>query len=371
MDDKQKMSTANSKYSVGKIHSDIDDKKKDNPETSKNDSAFPLEKNNYDTGGKKKNKPEIPKNDSKSSLEKNDFDNDDKKKAKPETPKGNLKSSLKEKDSDINVRKKSSEVMFREPLVESYTPEVMFDLSDLSEEPDSKTVLKTDDSDSIKDIKEEQKTSKDMFPPIMPDEPDISENIVESPLNISDSNKTQIPERHSKLSPDTSTIQESPKTFESTRQNNSQNGKEDKSFGSTEIPMLDSTSEESSEGEGKKKVSITEDTVEQPVRKQPKRWKAEARPSTLRRKFAAFEKQLTIENINKRVTSMFVADSSRGDSDDISPHSEDAFKDKKWEKPERSYLSTTMAILFIISICTGYSIISLPFYLKKSSKCSL
>lgn len=365
MDDKQKMSTANSKYSVEQIDSDIDDKKKDNPETSKHDSAFPLEKNIYDTDGKKKNKPEIPKNDSKSSLEKNDFDNDDKKKAKPETPKGNLKSSLKEKDSDINVRKKSSEVMFREPLVESYTPEVMFDLSDLSEESDSKTVLKTDDNESIKDIKEEQKTSKDMFPPIMQDEPDISKNIVESPLNINDTNKTQIPEKHSKPSPNIST------TEESTRQNNSQNGKEDKSFGSTEIPILDSTSEESSEGEGKKKVSITEDAIEQPVRKQPKRWKAEARPSTLRRKFAAFEKQLTIENINKRVTSMFVADSSRGDSDDISPHSEDAFKDKKWEKPERSYLSTTMAILFIISICTGYSIISLPFYLKKSSKCSL
>lgn len=355
MDDKQRISTDNSKYSLEKIDSDIDVKKKKNPGTSKDDSISPLEKNDSDIDDKKKNKP------------------------------GTSKSSLQKNGSDINDMKKVPVVLFREPVEETHTPEVMFQsLLDPSKESGSKTLLKADENDSINDIKEEHKTSKDMSPLTMQDTPNISENIVDkkevsqsmshsdsdidqSPLKINDSNKTQTSERHSKQSSKISTAQESPAPFERTRQNNFQNEKEDKSFDSIEIP----SSEESSEEEGKKRVSISEDIVEEPVEKQNNRWRAKARPSSLRKKLAAFEKQLTVDNINKRVTSMFHSDGSRDGSDDTSRHSKDASNGKKSKETKRSYLSPTMASVFIISVATGYSISSLPFYLKKSSKCFL
>ena len=87
------------------------------------------------------------------------------------------------------------------------------------------------------------------------------------------------------------------------------------------------------------------------------------RPSVVRRKLIALENELTLENINKRVTRIF--------SPDIPKKQSEVTEDSNREKLQRNYLSSTMACIFIISVITGSSISSLPYYLNKSSKCFL
>lgn len=379
---KQKISSDDLKSPLEKNDSDIDHKKKDKPGKSKDDSKSPLKKKDSDIDDKNNDKPGTSKDDSKSPLEKKDSDIDDKKKDKP----GTSKDDSEKNDSDFNDMKALFKEPVEEPVEETDKSEVMFEpLLEPSKESSSKDLPKSDDKDSVNDIKEQHEISKDVSPREMQDKTDISENTVDEKevtqtmshsdsdiLKINNTNKTQTSEIHSKPSSHTSKTQESPETFERTRQENSKNGKkEDKSFDSIKISLQDSSSEERSEGEDKKSVSIEEDAEEKHVGHKQSRWKAEARPSSLRRQFTALEKELTLDKINKRVSSVFTPDILKGVSDDTSRGSEDVSDDKVVEEPKTSHLSPTMASIFIISIATGYSITSLPFYLRKSSECFL